>query len=43
LFSDIDLLGMGPWPGLLAFIAGLSTLIWKSARAEDDFGDGAEL
>ena len=43
LFSDIDLLGMGPWPGLLAFIAGLSTLIWKSARAEDDFGDGVEL
>ena len=43
LFSDIDLLGMGPWPGLLAFIGGLSTLIWRSARAEDDFGDGVEL
>ena len=43
LFSDIDLLGMGPWPGLLAFIGGLSTLIWRSTRAEDDFGDGAEL
>jgi len=43
LFSDIDLLGMGPWPGLLAFIGGLSTLIWRSARPEDDFGDGVEL
>jgi carboxylesterase len=43
LFSNIDLLGMGPWPGLLAFIGGLSTLIWRSARAEDDFGDGVEL
>lgn len=43
LFSDIDLLGMGPWPGLLAFIGGLSTLIWRSTRPEDDFGDGAEL
>ena len=43
LFSDIDLLGMGPWPGLLAFIGGLSTLIWHSTRPEDDFGDGAEL
>lgn len=43
LFSDIDLLGMGPWPGLLAFIGGLSTLIWRSARADDDFGDGVEL
>jgi len=43
LFSDIDLLGMGPWPGLLAFIGGLSTLIWRSTRPEDDFGDGVEL
>lgn len=43
LFTGIDLLGMGPWPGVLGFIGGISTYIWRSARAEDDFGDGVEL
>ena len=43
IFFDINLLGMGPWPGVLGFIAGASTYIWRSARAEDDFGDGVEL
>ena len=43
IFFDINLLGMGPWPGVLGFIAGASTYIWRSARSEDDFGDGVEL
>lgn len=43
IFFDMNLLGMGPWPGVLGFIAGASTYIWRSARAADDFGDGAEL
>jgi len=43
MFAGIDLLGMGPWPGLLGFIGGVSTYIWRLARAEDDFGDGVEL
>jgi hypothetical protein len=43
IFTNIDLLGMGPWPGLLGFIGGVSTYIWRTARAEDDFGDGVEL
>jgi carboxylesterase len=43
MFTGIDLLGMGPWPGVLGFIGGISTYIWKSARPEDDFGDGVEL
>ena len=43
IFTNIDLFGMGPWPGLLGFIGGVSTYIWRTARAEDDFGDGVEL
>jgi carboxylesterase len=43
ILTNIDLLGMGPWPGLLGFIGGVSTYIWRTARAEDDFGDGVEL
>ena len=43
MFTGIDVLGMGPWPGVLGFIGGISTYIWRSARAEDDFGDGVEL
>jgi carboxylesterase len=43
ILTNIDLLGMGPWPGLLGFIGGISTYIWRTARPEDDFGDGVEL
>jgi carboxylesterase len=43
IFTGIDLLGIGPWPGVLGFIGGVSTYIWRSARADDDFGDGVEL
>tara|TARA_B110000503_G_C7168115_1_gene422906 strand:- start:1484 stop:2551 length:1068 start_codon:yes stop_codon:yes gene_type:complete len=41
--TGIDLLGMGPWPGVLGFIAGVTTYIWRSARPDSDFGDGVEL
>ncbi len=43
MFTGIDLLGAGPWPGVLGFIGGVATYIWRSARPEDDFGDGIEL
>jgi carboxylesterase len=43
IFTGIDLLGIGPWPGVLGFIGGVSTYIWRSARADDDYGDGVEL
>ena len=43
MFTGIDPLGMGPWPGVLGFIGGVATYIWRSARAEGDFGDGVEL
>lgn len=41
--TGIDLLGLGPWPGILGFIGGVTTYIWRSARPENDFGDGVEL
>ncbi len=43
MLTGIDLLGMGPWPGVLGFIGGISTYIWRSARPDDDFSDGVEL
>ena len=41
--TGIDLLGLGPWPGILGFIGGVTTYIWRSARPDNDFGDGVEL
>jgi carboxylesterase len=39
--SGFDLLGFGPWPGILAFIGGVVTSMIKFARPDDDFEDGA--
>jgi len=39
--TGFDLLGFGPWPGILAFIGGVVTSIVKFARPDDDFEDGA--
>jgi len=41
--SGFDLLGFGPWPGILAFIGGVVTSIIKFARPDDDFDEGAVL
>jgi len=40
--TGFDLFGLGPWPGLAAFIAGIGTSIYKmSGREDDEFDDGA--
>ena len=41
--SGFDLLGFGPWPGILAFIGGVVISIVKFARPDDDFDEGAVL
>lgn len=42
----LDFLGLGSWPGILSFLGGIATLIWKSARNDDDVDesdDGAVI
>jgi carboxylesterase len=41
LFLDFKI--YGPWPAVLGFIASVATIIWRTARANDDFDDGASL
>lgn len=36
----IDLIGLGSWPGILAFIGGIATRIWISAQKDEDFDEG---
>ena len=43
LFSDIDLLGMGPWPGLLATSGGLATLLYRWNLTREEGEDGAHI
>jgi hypothetical protein len=45
LLIGIDLLGFGPWPGILTFLGGIATLIWRSARSDEEVDpeDGAAL
>ena len=33
----------GSWPAVLGISASIATIIWRTARAEDDFDDGASL
>jgi len=40
LLIGFDPIGLGPWPGILAFIAGAVTWIWKSARKDDEVDPG---
>jgi len=40
LLIGFDPIGLGPWPGILAFIAGVATWIWKSARKDDEVDPG---
>jgi carboxylesterase len=42
-FTSFDPLGLGPWPGLLAFIAASVAAIWRTARGGEDYDDGAVL
>ncbi len=33
----------GVWPAVLGFLSSLATIIWRTARKEDDYEDGASL
>lgn len=41
LVLHFDFLGLGPWPGIIAFLTGIGIYVWRTARPEDDFDDGA--
>ncbi|MEI6867419.1 MAG: alpha/beta fold hydrolase [Actinomycetes bacterium] len=41
LVFKIDFFGLGPWPGILGFLGGIAIYIWRTARPEDEFDDGA--
>ncbi len=43
LAFHLDFLGLGPWPGIVAFLSGIAIYIWRTARSPDDYGDGAVL
>jgi len=43
VFTGFDLLGLGPWPGVIGFLGGVATYIWRTARPEDNFDEGVEL
>ena len=40
-FTEFDIYGV--WPGLLSICAGVASLIWRTAKSNDDFDDGATL
>ena len=35
-----DLIGLGSWPGIIAFIGGIATRIWISAQKDEQFDEG---
>ena len=37
---NFDLIGLGSWPGIIAFLGGISTRIWSSAQRDEDFDEG---
>jgi len=37
---NFDLIGLGSWPGIFAFIGGVATRIWSSAQRDEDFDEG---
>jgi carboxylesterase len=41
LFLDFKI--YGPWPAVLGFLTSVAVIIWRTARANDDFDDGATL
>ncbi|CAB4529660.1 unannotated protein [freshwater metagenome] len=37
---DFDPIGLGSWPGILAFIGGIAMRIWSSAQRDEDVDEG---
>jgi hypothetical protein len=40
-FTDFEIFGV--WPAVLGVLSSIATMIWRTARAEDNFDDGASL
>ena len=40
-FTDFEIFGV--WPAVLGVIASIATIIWRTARKDDDYEDGAYL
>ena len=43
IYTATDFEIFGVWPAVLGVISSIATMIWRTARAEDDFEDGASL
>jgi len=43
IYTATDFEIFGVWPAVLGVISSIATIIWRTARAEDDFEDGASL
>jgi carboxylesterase len=43
LFGFTDFEFFGPWPSILGYLTCVATIIWRTARSDDDFEDGASL
>ena len=39
--TDFEFFGV--WPAVLGFLSSVATIIWRTARKEDDLDDGASL
>jgi carboxylesterase len=39
--TDFEIYGV--WPAVLGFLSSIATIIWRTARKEDDYEDGASL
>ncbi len=35
-----DLLGLGSWPGIISFLAGIATYIWNTAKDDEEVDEG---
>jgi hypothetical protein len=40
-FTDFEIFGV--WPAVLGVLASIATIIWRTARKDDDYEDGAFL
>ncbi|MFM2270918.1 MAG: hypothetical protein RIS01_947, partial [Actinomycetota bacterium] len=41
LLSDFEI--FGTWPAVLGILGSIATIIWRTARSEDNFDDGTSL